>query len=671
MKKATLTFKNIKLRSAEFNGLSSLPPIATKLSLSDITDKFNLDEDDGLYINYGLMESAYPYIYQDMYDRTLKEKDYKFAILENEYLKATFAPCFGGKLWSLVDKTTGEELLFKNEVVRPCNLGVRNAWLSGGIEWNACFKGHGPYTCDWVNTATTELADGTPVLRFYYFERIRCAIVQMDFFLPEGSKYLHSRVRITNPNKEVIPMYWWSNVAAAMRDGDRVIIPAEQSYTVTPDIDVIKIDIPVYNGVDVTYPKGNVTSSDFFWKLQGEKKYIVQLNKEGYGLCQMSTARLQGRKLFVWGNTSGGDKWCNFLTADEETGLYDEIQCGIAKTQYECLPMPPNTTWEFLEVYGAMSADKKAVHGDDWAAAKAAVEKVFEEEHITPEYLEDMLAKTREMATSPAQEKIFGMEGWGALEQYRRKEDGLHVFATHLDFGEMGEAQKDWLRLKKEGTIGVHSPDDVPSSYMKQSEWMNLLKAAVLDKDKDNWYAYYLLGCAAVAAESFSEAENYLGKSIALCKTAWNLYALAVCYKKQGMRKEETEYMLAAYALRNTDVSLAKELCRCLHENEEPWLLIEIFEGATPEIKASQRCQLYYAYALAKMDRIAEAEELLCGKDGKCLVVPDVRECELTTSELWFYIQEKKGLTEEQAGGLPRDLDFRMFTKREGWFDQE
>ncbi len=669
MKKSTLKIEKAYFRSAEFNGLSSLPPISTKLSLSDITDKFTLDEDDGLFINYGLMECAYPYIYQDMYDRTLKEKAYDVAVLENEYLKATFTPCFGGKLWSLVDKTTGKELLFKNEVVRPCNLAVRNAWLSGGIEWNSCFKGHGPYTSDWVNTAITELEDGTPVLRFYYFERIRCAIVQMDFFLPAGSKYLYARTRLTNPNKTVIPMYWWSNVAAAMNEGDRVIIPATQSYTVTPDIDVIKIDIPVYNGINVTYPKGNVTSSDFFWKLEGEKKYIAQLDKNGYGLCQMSTSRLQGRKLFVWGNTSGGDKWCNFLTADEETGLYDEIQCGIAKTQYECLPMPPNTTWEFLEVYGAMQANKELVHGDDWSAAKAEVERVFAE-NVSPAYLEETLVKTRKMATSPAKKKVFGMEGWGALEKYRREKDGRTIFCAHLDFGEVGALQKDWISLKEKGSVGVHDPNEIPSSYMRQEEWIALLRKSVLDKDEDNWYAYYLLGCAAVAEENFSAAEEYLKKSVSLCRAAWNLYALAVCYRKQGKKELETEYMLSAFSLRSADVSLAKELCRCLHENDEPQTLIEIFESAAATVQASERCKLYYAYALAKTDRIAEAEDILV-HEGKCLVVPDVRECELTTSELWFFIQEKKGLTEEEAGGLPRDLDFRMFTKREGWFEQE
>ena len=111
----------------------------------------------------------------------------------------------------MIDKRRDRELLFTNDVVRPCNLAVRNAWLSGGIEWNAGFRGHHPYTCSLLHTAQTRLEDGTPVLRFYYFERMRCAVVQMDFFLPQGSELLYARIRITNPNDHVAPMYWWSN----------------------------------------------------------------------------------------------------------------------------------------------------------------------------------------------------------------------------------------------------------------------------------------------------------------------------------------------------------------------------------------------------------------------------------------------------------------------------
>ena len=103
-----------------------------------------------------------------------------------------------------------------------------------------------------------------------------------------------------------------------------------------------------------------------------------------------------------------------------------------------------------------------------------------------------------------------------------------------------------------------------------------------------------------------------------------------------------------------------------MHENNLPDKLIEVYEKENEEVKSNKRCLLYYAYSLAKTGKVFKAEEILCGKDGY-LIVPDIRECELTETELWFYIQELKG---KSKIGLepPRDLDFRMFTKREGWF---
>jgi Flp pilus assembly protein TadD len=650
---------------------SSLPPIAVKLSLSDISNDCILDEGEGLYVNYGGVESAYPYRYQDLYDRKLIPMEYDSIVLENDYLKATFIPEFGGKLWSLIDKTTGKELLFKNSVVRPCNLGVRNAWLSGGIEWNACFKGHNPFTCSLINTAKTTLEDGTPVLRFYYFERIRVAVVQMDFFLPKNSKMLHVRTRITNPNDEVIPMYWWSNVGAVQKTGDRVVVPVQKSYTVNLDNQPIKINVPVYNGIDVTYPASNLTSNDFFWTMDERKRYyIAQLDTDGYGLFQTSTSKLQGRKLFVWGNSQGGDKWMNFLTADDESGAYDEIQCGLARTQYECVPMPPKTVWEWLEVYGALSADKKRVHGT-WEDAQNEVEKVLND-LITEEGLNELLENTREMAKSSAEEILFSMnDGWGSLELLRRKTIGASsLMNDHLDFGKLQAEQDTWVRLMTEGTVGEHSENEVPVSYNRQKAWLEMLESAIAHKDRENWYAYYLLGTALIANEEYARAEKLIKKSITLCNCAWNNYALAIIYRKTQRKALETKKMLLAYQMRSDDISLAKEVLRTMYENCESEKAVELYENASKEVKENKRCLLYYAYALARLGRVEEAEEILCGKDGKTyLVVPDIRECELTETQLWFYIQELKGVKPSEIGEPPKDLDFRMFTKREGWLE--
>lgn len=663
--------EKLNILSANLGNESSLPPIAVKLSLGDISNDSILDENDGLFVNYGAVESAYPYRYQDLYDRKLELTKYDSVVLENDYIKATFIPQFGGKLWSLIDKTSNKELLFKNSVVRPCNLGVRNAWLSGGIEWNACFKGHNPFTCSLINTAKTYLKDGTPVLRFYYFERIRVAIVQMDFFLPKNSKMLHVRTRITNPNDEVIPMYWWSNVGVVQKDGDRVVIPANKSYTVNLDNQPIKISVPVYNNIDVTYPSANLTSNDFFWTIDENKRhYIAQLDKDGYGLFQTSTSRLQGRKTFVWGNSQGGAKWMNFLTADDESGAYDEIQCGLARTQYECIPMPPKTVWEWIEVYGALNTDKNLVHGA-WNDAQKEVEGAIEE-LITQKELDDLLEDTREMAKSPAKEILFYMnDGWGSLELLRRKQEGKSLLMNdHLDFGEVQPEQSTWISLLKEGTVGNHSKDEIPDSYNGQKEWIKMLEQAINNKDKQNWYAYYLLGTALISKDEFIRAEKLIKKSIALCSCAWNNYALAIIYKKTGRNKLEFKKMMLAYQMRSNDLSLAKEVLRTAYENGESKSAVEIYENACAEVKDNKRCLLYYAYALARTGRVKESEEILCGKDGKTyLVVPDIRECELTETQLWFYLQELKGLKASDIGEPPKDLDFRMFTKREGWLE--
>lgn len=664
---SVLRKEKMNILSAGFHGESSLPPIAVKLSLGDISNRSHLDEDDGLYINYGNQESAYPYRYQDMYDRELQPTEYESIVLENPYLKAVFLPELGGKLWSLVDKVRDKELLFQNDVVRPCNLAVRNAWTSGGIEWNCGFKGHGPYTCSLINTAETKLEDGTPVLRFYYFERIRCVVVQMDFFLPEESELLYSRVRITNPNDEVVPMYWWSNVAVVQKEGDRVIVPAWQSYTVNSESEVMKIDIPEYNGLDVTYPLRNITAIDYFWTTEHDTRhYIAQLDQNGYGLCQTSTKRLVGRKLFVWGDSQGGSKWMNFLTADDKSGAYDEIQCGLAHTQYECLPMPPNTVWEWLEGYGAMQARPDQIHGQ-WGNARKEVESILADK-ISESDLEQLLANTRKMALTPAKVLLSMEDGWAALELYRREKTGRDLKNGHLDFGTVGTAQQVWISLLEQGTVGVQDDNEAPLSYMRQKEWMALLQEALCGKDKDNWYAYYLLGTAYIAEECYEEAKQLLEESLARKDTAWGNYGLAVYYKKTGNQALENRYMLRAYQLRKGDISLAKEVFRSLYENNEAELTINLFEQESRSVRENKRCLLYYAYALARAGRTKEAEEILCGKDGNTyLVVPDIREEELIVTELWFLIQEQQGKSPKEAGQPPKDLDFRMHAMRDEW----
>lgn len=74
----------------------------------------------------------------------------KVIVLKNEFLRATFWPEDGGRLYSLFDKEHDAELLMSSPVYRPGNLAIRNAWLSGGIEWNLGSYAHHARTCDHI-----------------------------------------------------------------------------------------------------------------------------------------------------------------------------------------------------------------------------------------------------------------------------------------------------------------------------------------------------------------------------------------------------------------------------------------------------------------------------------------------------------------------------------------
>src|SRR5579884_3879840 len=50
--------------------------------------------------------------------------------------KLIILPDLGGRLYSVYDKVDGREVFYRNHVVKYGLIGVRGAWISGGIEFN-------------------------------------------------------------------------------------------------------------------------------------------------------------------------------------------------------------------------------------------------------------------------------------------------------------------------------------------------------------------------------------------------------------------------------------------------------------------------------------------------------------------------------------------------------
>ena len=119
-----------------------LPPLRLLGDLHDDIDGAGLDEEMASNIRYGNVRSVLPYRLQDDYSRELVPQATTVAILENSYLRAVVLLELGGRLWSLEDKLGGRELLYNAGRIQLGNLGLRNAWFPGGVEWNLGTTGH-------------------------------------------------------------------------------------------------------------------------------------------------------------------------------------------------------------------------------------------------------------------------------------------------------------------------------------------------------------------------------------------------------------------------------------------------------------------------------------------------------------------------------------------------
>ena len=651
-----VTEETLYIDGADLGGYSSVPPLVEDKNVQTRQRRDTFDH-EGVYLGYGNVDTILPYVRQECYTRMLSRKAYRSIVVENDCIRAVFLPELGGKLWRLTDKIRQKELLYVNDVVRPCNLALCNAWTSGGVEWNVGLVGHSPFTCSPLHTAVLE--EETPtgrmqVLRMYEFERIRRVVYQMDFYIPPHGRFLHARISLYNLRDEVVPMYWWSNIAVPEEDEARVIVPADSAYTNEQDT-VIKVPTPVIEGRDISYPMRIRQAKDYFFDIpEEEPKYIAYARKGEPLFLQASTSRLKGRKLFVWGQGTGSQHWQNFLT--REAGRYCEIQAGLAKTQYGCIPMGAGETWEWIELYGAVPADEEALFGgyeQAQAHMRAALGRL-------PEFanLEQELEDTAAMARRPGR-KILDGSGFGYLENqkglYREKRERLPAHLAFTSWQEIANPDMriaPWLALLKGEALQM-DPAKPPMSYMLYEEWEALLQ----ERGASGWWQCLQLGILAFARQEYTKARQWLTDSLADAITPWALIVMAHIAVRTQESEQAISFARQALQLEQADVSLIRAALRVLLENEAYTDIVDM------ALIDDVRCQLYRAQAFLAMGQWEKAEKLLMQDGG--LEVPDIREGENTLTSLWAAIQKKRA---ENAGRewdastapLPYKLDFRM-----------
>jgi len=612
-----------------------------------------------------------PYRMRDNYGRDRRPCEFVSVVLENDVLRATFLPELGGRLWSLVHKASGRELLDVNPVFQPTNLAACNAWISGGVEWNFGLRGHSPQTCRPVFAARVDDDRVGPVLRMYEWERTRCAPYQIDVFLPDGSTMLYVRVSLVNPHEWEIPMYWWSNIAVPERPDSRVLVPAGEAIVHGYDGSLDTRPAPCYEGVDYSYPTNSPKAKDWYYRIpEGNRPWIASLDADGCGLVQTSTSLLKGRKLFVWGMSDGGRHWQEFLS--EPGQAYVEIQAGLALTQNEYLPMPPGARWEWLEAYGLMQADPGTVHGEDWPAAWGHVQARLDAA-VSAEHLATELAATEDLAARAPREILSHGTGWGALEKRRREAAGEPSFCgPELAFPDeaLGEAQSFWLELVTKGKLPSRQPTDRPGAWMVQPQWRDMLEEAVSLGRGDDWLSQLHLGVIYADEGRSDEAKAAWKASLAHEPSAWAYRNLAVLAAREARHDDAAESWLKARRMAPELLPLAVECCRALLRANRPGAMLELLGELPAAIASYGRIRVLEARAARDAGDYDRALGIL--QSG--IVVPDLSEGERILSDVWYSVHERRiaaaegvEITDELRQRVRREfppsaeLDFRMF----------
>ncbi len=618
------------------------------------------------YINKGMVDTMLPYTQQDGYDRSRKERLFKAVILENEHLKAVFLPELGGRLWSLIDKDNDRELLYRNPVFQPGNLALRNAWFSGGVEFNVSIKGHHPMTCSDMFAQHITMADGTPGVRMYEYERIRGTAYGFDAWLPDGSKQLYIRPRIENTTDHEVWTYWWSNIAVPYTDGMRVIVPAKKTfinYAIENHYFLDFSDVPVSRGIDITHPKNVKISQDFFFYIPDRNpKWIAAVDEAGLGMVQCSTRELKGRKLFVWGDSHGGDNWKNFLSDGTNDG-YVEIQAGLARTQLEHLPLAAGKTYSWVESYGALAQEPARLHGD-WEDAQSAVVETMETNW------EDNLRKLKTMKAKTGSMIHIG-SGWGALEQLRRSADQEATLSPVFQFPEsaLTAEQMPWLALLQKNRLDAVDPMAVPTGYVVDKPWLSRLEQSMTRFENHNWFAWMHLGLMRYSTGDLEGAKAAFENSLAMAESPWVLRNLAMIWGNELSDFEKAmDCMESSLVMKNDCRWLWLDMAAlCLKAGKcQRW--VDLYSTIPETIRQEGRLKLYTAIALTRLGQLEEATRYL----NHGLLVPDIKEDENLITEAWFALygailqkerdiadpKELKALVEAE---YPlEELDFRM-----------
>ncbi len=286
--------------------------------------------------NYqGASKYTYPNALNDVTSIQKVDLDWKALLLENEYIRLAITPEIGGKLYYAEDKTNKYNFIYKNDVIKPSNIGMTGSWVSGGIEW-CVMHHHRASTFLPVNYFLAENEDGSKTIYVGETEPRHSMRWTIGITLTPGKSYFEAEVKIYNPTPYTHTFLYWANVATHTNVDYQTIFPpsvqyavyhAKNSFTHWPISKEIYNGKDFTSGVDISWWKNVVQSNSFFaYDLKEDFMGAYDHGKHSGTVHIGDHNIVKGAKVWEWGSGPRGQATEGRLT--ENAGPYIEIMVG-------------------------------------------------------------------------------------------------------------------------------------------------------------------------------------------------------------------------------------------------------------------------------------------------------------------------------------------------------
>ncbi len=305
----------------------------------------------------------YPWLDWGAYHGSPCAHSYELVVVENDYLRLTFLPELGGRLYQVTFKPTGHDELYHNSVIKPTHWGPpeQGWWLAvGGMEWGLPVEEHGyawgvPWHYDTVSAAdgmTVTLRDSTAA------DRLRAVV---SVYLPADRAYFVIRPRIENARGSALDYKYWTN--AMLAPGPANTVSAELRFVYPVDEVTVHstgdpalpgegqaMSWPLYGGRDMSRLGNWRQWLGFFERpaAQGDFTAVYDLAADEGMVRVFPGHQAQGAKGFAFG--WGSDALPSDIWTDDGS-YYVEMHGGVAPTFWDSASLAAGASYEWAETW--------------------------------------------------------------------------------------------------------------------------------------------------------------------------------------------------------------------------------------------------------------------------------------------------------------------------------